>query len=224
MISPPFFFHAETIMLTLYTAPGTCSRASHIALEESGLDFEIRLTDLANGDQRRPEFLVMNTKGRVPALTTDQGVLTESPAILAYIAALAPKAMLAPVEPFAFARMQAFNLYLASTVHVAHAHGRRPSRWSDDPAGQASMPAKVTQNMRDCFVLIEDGLAQNGDRDWVMGDAYSVADPYLFTLSGWLEGDGVDMAEFPRVLAHYERMSRRPAVVRALQAEGATSI
>jgi glutathione S-transferase len=86
------------------------------------------------------------------------------------------------------------------------------------------MAAKVTQNMRDCFVLIEDGLAQNGDSDWVMGDAYSVADPYLFTLSGWLEGDGVDMAEFPWVLAHYERMSRRPAVVRALQAEGATSI
>lgn len=223
MISPPFLFHAETIMLILYTAPGTCSRASHIALEESGLDFEIRLTDLANGDQRRPEFLAMNPKGRVPALATDLGVLTESPAILAYIAALAPSGQLAPVDPFAFARMQAFNLYLASTVHVAHAHGRRASRWSDDAAAQVSMAAKVTQNMRDCFALIEADLAQNGG-EWVMGEAYSVADPYLFTFSAWLEGDGVDIAEFPRARDHYERMARRPAVVRALQAEAALSV
>jgi glutathione S-transferase len=210
-------------MLTLYTAPGSCSRASHIALEESGLTFEVRLTDLVQGDQRRPEFLAMNPKGRVPALITDQGVLTESPAILAYIAALAPAGLLAPVEPFAFARMQAFNLYLASTVQVAHAHGRRASRWSDDAAAQASMAAKVPQNMRDCFALIEADMVQNGG-DWVMGGAYSVADPYLFTFCGWLEGDGVDIAEFPRVLAHYQRMAQRPAVVRALQAEGAGRI
>lgn len=206
-------------MLTLYAATGSCSRASHIALEESGLAFEARLVDFAQGDQRRPEFLAINPKGRVPALVTDQGVLTESPAILAYIAALAPQGLLAPVEPFALARMQAFNLYLASTVHVAHAHGRRASRWSDDAAAQASMAAKVAQNMRDCFTLIEADLARNGDSDWVMGDAYSVADPYLFTFTGWLEGDGVDVAEFPNVRAHYDRMGRRPAVVRALQAE-----
>jgi glutathione S-transferase len=211
-------------MLTLYTAPGSCSRASHIALEESGLNFEVRLVDFARGDQQQPAFLALNPKGRVPALSTDLGILTESPAILAYIAALAPSGLLAPVDPFAFARMQAFNLYLASTVHVAHAHGRRASRWSDDAAAQASMAAKVTQNMRECFALIEADLAQNGGGDWVMGDAYSVADPYLFTFSAWLEGDEVDIAAFPRVQAHYERMASRPAVVRALQAEAALSV
>jgi glutathione S-transferase len=210
-------------MLTLHTAPGSCSRGSHIALEESGLAFEVRLVDLARAAQRQPAFLAINPKGRVPALATDHGILTESPAILAYIAALSPSGLLAPVDPFAFARMQAFNLYLASTVHVAHAHGPRASRWSDDAAAQASMAAKVTQNMRDCFALIEADMAQNGDVEWVMGDAYSVADPYLFTFSAWLEGDGVDIAEFPRVQAHYDRMASRPAVVRALQAEAALS-
>ena len=202
-------------MLTLYTATGSCSRASHIALEESGLDFEVRLLDFSKSEQREPDYLAINPKGRVPALATDQRVLTESPAILAHIAALAPAGLLAPTDPFGFARMQAFNLYLATTIHVAHAHGRRASRWSDDAAAQASMAAKVTQNMRDGFALIEADLSG----DWVMGAGYTVADPYLFTFASWLETDGVDIAEFPRVQAHFERMQARPAVQRALAAK-----
>ncbi|MDQ1155090.1 glutathione S-transferase family protein [Brevundimonas sp. SORGH_AS_0993] len=202
-------------MPTLYAASGSCSRASHIALEESGLTFQVQWIDFARSQQRQPDYLAINPKGRVPALATDQGVLTESPAILAHIAALSPPGLLAPTDTFAFARMQAFNLYLATTVHVAHAHGRRASRWSDDPAAQASMAAKVAQNMRDGFALIEADLTG----EWAMGDAYTVADPYLFTFAGWLAGDGVDMAEFPRVLAHFERMQARPAVQRALAAE-----
>ena len=202
-------------MLTLYTSSGSCSRASHIALEESGLDFEVRLLDFSKSEQREPDYLAINPKGRVPALATGQGVLTESPAILAHIAALAPAGLLAPTDPFAFARMQAFNLYLATTIHVAHAHGRRAARWSDDAAAQATMAAKVTQNMRDGFALIEADLTG----DWVMGAGYTVADPYLFTFAGWLETDGVDIAEFPRVQAHFERMQARPAVQRALAAK-----
>lgn len=199
-------------MLTLYTSPGSCSRASHIALEEAALDYRPRFVDFAKADQTRPDFLAVNPKGRVSALVSDRGVLTEGPAILAYVAALAPEAALAPADPFDFARMQAFNLYLASTIHVAHAHGRRAARWSDDPAAQASMAAKVAQNMGAGFELIEAGLTG----DWVMGDAYSVADPYLFVFSGWLDGDGVDIARFPRVAAHFQRMSQRPAVQRVL--------
>ena len=202
-------------MLTLYTSTGSCSRASHIALEESGLPYAVHLIDFAKSDQRQPDYLAINPKGRVPALATDQGVLTESPAILAHIAALAPAGLLAPTDPFAFARMQAFNLYLATTIHVAHAHGRRAARWSDDAAAQATMAAKVTQNMRDGFALIEADLTG----DWVMGAGYTVADPYLFTFAGWLETDGVDIAEFPRVQAHFERMQARPAVQRALAAK-----
>lgn len=204
-------------MLTLHTAPGSCSRASHIALEEAGLDYQARYVDFARGDQRQPEFLAINPKGRVPALVTDRGVLTEGPAILAYVAALAPEARLAPTDPFDFARMQAFNLYLATSIHVAHAHGRRAARWSDDPAAQASMAAKVSENMSAGFDLIEAGL----DGEWVIGDAYSVADPYLFVFSGWLAGDGVDIAQFPKVADHFQRMARRPAVQRVLAWEAA---
>ncbi|WEK40657.1 MAG: glutathione S-transferase family protein [Candidatus Brevundimonas colombiensis] len=207
-------------MLTLHTAPGSCSRASHIALEEAGLDYQVRFVDFAKGNQRQPDFLAINPKGRVPALVTDRGVLTEGPAILAYIAALAPQARLAPTDPFDFARMQAFNLYLASTIHVAHAHGRRAARWSDDAAAQTSMAAKVSDNMRTGFERIEASL----DGDWVMGDVYSVADPYLFVFSGWLESDGVDIARFPRVADHFERMSRRPAVQRVLAWEAARAV
>ena len=204
-------------MLTLHTAPGSCSRASHIALEEAGLDYQARYVDFARGDQRQPGFLAINPKGRVPALVTDRGVLTEGPAILAYVAALAPQAALAPADPFDFARMQAFNLYLATSIHVAHAHGRRAARWSDDPAAQASMAAKVSENMSAGFDLIEAGL----DGEWVIGDAYSVADPYLFVFSGWLAGDGVDIARFPKVADHFQRMARRPAVQRVLAWEAA---
>ena len=204
-------------MLTLHTAPGSCSRASHIALEEAGLDYQARYVDFARGDQRQPGFLAINPKGRVPALVTDRGLLTAGPAILAYVAALAPEARLAPTDPFDFARMQAFNLYLATSIHVAHAHGRRAARWSDDPAAQASMAAKVSENMSAGFDLIEAGL----DGEWVIGDAYSVADPYLFVFSGWLAGDGVDIAQFPKVADHFQRMARRPAVQRVLAWEAA---
>lgn len=204
-------------MLTLYFAPGTCALASHIALEEAGADFAPVRVDFAAQDQRKPEYLAVNPKGRVPTLVTSRGVLTETPAILAYVAQSFPQAGLAPLgDAYAFAEMQAFNSYLCSTVHVAHAHKRRGARWADDPAAHVSMTAKVTQNMSDCFDLIETRMLKG---PWVMGEAYTVADPYLFTIAGWLEGDGVDVARFPKVADHVRRMRERPAVQRALATE-----
>ena len=201
--------------ITLFYSPQTRATGAHVLLEELKVPYAMHVLNMKAGEQRQPAYLAINPKGRVPALATDQGVLTESPAILAHIAALSPPGFLAPTDPFAFARMQSFNLYLATTVHVAHAHGRRAARWSDDAAAQASMAAKVTQNMRDGFALIEADLTG----EWAMGDAYTVADPYLFTFAGWLESDGVDIASFPRVQAHFERMKTRPAVQRALAAK-----
>ncbi|MCA0258058.1 MAG: glutathione S-transferase N-terminal domain-containing protein [Proteobacteria bacterium] len=205
-------------MLTLFTAKGSCGRASHIALEESGLAFEVQVIDLAHGDQRAPEYLTINPKGRVPALITTSGVLTESPAILFYIASMATAVNLMPKDdPFALAALQSFNAYIASTVHVAHAHGRRASRWADAPQAIASMQAKVAENMTACFRHIETNYLFG---EWVMGSAYTIADPYLFTMSGWLKSDGVDIADFPKIADHYARMKERPAVRRALAAEG----
>jgi glutathione S-transferase len=206
-------------MLTLYFSPGSCSLASLIALEESGLPFETKRVHFAEAEQRSPAYLKINPKGRVPALATERGVVTETPAILAYIAAIAPEAGLAPLDdPFEFARLQAFNSYLCSTVHVNHAHGRRGSRWADDPAALEAMKAKVPQTMTDSFMLIEEDMLAG---PWVMGERYSVGDAYLFVMTGWLRGDGVDPMRFSKATAHYARMMERPAVQRALAREQA---
>src|SRR5579862_4850057 len=99
-------------MLKLFHAWGSCSLALLIALEEAGADYELVVISTKDGDQRQPDYLAINPKGRVPALITDRGVLTETPAMLAYIAQSWPAAKLAPLEdPFAFAQAQAFNSY-----------------------------------------------------------------------------------------------------------------
>jgi glutathione S-transferase len=206
-------------MLTLYFAQGTCALASLIALEEAGLAYEPKKLSIKDNEQRAADYLAINPKGRVPALVTDRGVLTETIAILAYIAQTVPQAKLAPLDdPFEFARLQAFNSYLSSTVHVNHAHGRRGSRWADDPAAIADMSAKVPQTMGESFEMIENKMFAG---PWVMGEQYTVADGYLFTMTKWLPGDGVDMARFPKVAAHHARMLERPAVKTALAKEQA---
>lgn len=192
-------------MLTLYYATNTCALASHIALEEAGAAFETRWVDFGAAEQTKPEYLKINPKGRVPALVTEHGVLTETPAILAYIAQRYPEAGVAPLDdPFAFAELQAFMSYLCATVHVAHAHRARGYRWADDPAAFEAMKKKVPQSVGACFALIEGGMLRG---PWVMGDAYTIADPYLFTLARWMEIDGVDPNAFPRVLDHRDRMA-----------------
>jgi len=206
-------------MLRLFFAPGACSLAPHIALTEAGAEFEAIRVNLAANEQRGHDYLAINPKGRVPALATDRGILTENPAILAYIAMTFPAAGLAPLaDPYEFGRLQAFNSYLASTVHVAHAHGPRGTRWADDPIALDELKRKVPATMAACFEQIERDLFVG---PWVMGDAYSIADPYLFTIAGWLEADGVDINRFPAVRDHRERMLARDAVRATLARERA---
>ena len=201
-------------MLKLFYAPGSCALASHIALEEAGARYEAVRVDLRAREQRKPEYLAINPKGRVPALVTDKGVLTENPAILAFVAQSFPEARLAPLDDaFAFARVQAFNSYLCSTAHVAHAHLNRGYRWADDADAIAAMRKKAPQSIGECFELIEREMLAG---PWVMGERYTICDPYLFTLARWLEDDGVDPATFPKVRDHRQRMSGRPAVKVAL--------
>jgi glutathione S-transferase len=204
-------------MLTLYYAPGACSLASLIALEESGLPFEARRVDFGKAEQTSPDYLRINPKGRVPALIAEKGVLTETPAILAYIAQIAPAAHLAPLDDFfEFAQMQAINSYLCSTVHVNHAHGRRGYRWTDDEAAIETMKAKVPQTMTASLELIEKSMFRG---PWVLGKSYSVVDAYLFTLFSWAKGDGVDLDKLPQLGEHRDRMLERPAVQRAKATE-----
>jgi glutathione S-transferase len=204
-------------MLKLLYAAHTCSLASHIALEEAGAESTTVRLDFRTNDQRKPEYLAINPKARVPTLVTDDGVLTETPAILAFIAQSFPKARLALLDnPYEFARVQAFNSYLCSTVHVAHAHRMRGYRWADDPAAIKEMQRKAPAAVGECFDLIEREMFKG---PWVMGEAYTVCDPYLFTLAQWLEADGVDPARFPKIRDHRVRMSERPAVKKALAEE-----
>ncbi len=204
-------------MLKLFYALHTCALASHIALEEANAQYEAVRLDFRANDQTKPEYLAINPKARVPALITEQGILTETPAILAYIAQTFPQARLAPLaDPYAFARIQAFNSYLCSTVHVAHAHGRRGYRWADDPVAIKDMQRKVPETVGACFELIEGEMLAG---PWVMGRDYSICDPYLFTMTGWLKGDGVDVTRFPKVHDHFTRMSGRAAVKKVLAVE-----
>jgi glutathione S-transferase len=205
-------------MLKLYYAPGTCALASHIALAESGASYETVRLNFADGDQRKPDYLKINPKGRVPALVTDRGILSENPAILAYVAQSFPKARLAPIDdPFAFAKVQSFNSYLCATVHVAHAHRTRGSRWADDANSLEDMKRKVPETMTACFDLIEKEMFVG---PWVMGDSFSVSDGYLFTIAEWLQGDGVDIKRFPKVAEHLKRVAERPGVKKALAEQG----
>ena len=204
-------------MLTLYFAPHSCALASHLALEHSGAVYEARRVDLANGEQRSPAYLRVNPKGRVPALITEQGVLTETPAILAYIAQRFPRARLAPLDdPFLFAEAQSFNSYLCSTVHVAHAHRYRGHHWADDPAAIEAMRIKVPQTMKACFDQIENDFFRG---PFVLGEQYSICDLYLFTVSRWLPGDDVDVNWFPKVAALQRRMLADAAVQKVLAAQ-----
>jgi glutathione S-transferase len=202
-------------MLKLFYAPGSCAMASHIALEEAGAAYDAVRLDLRAGDQRKPEYLAVNPKGRVPALVTDRGILTENPAILAFVAQTHPAARLAPFDDaYELGRVQSFNSYLCSTVHVAHAHRMRAYRWADDAAAIAEMQRKVPQNVGECFDLIEREMFEG---PWAMGERFTICDPYLFTLAGWVEGDGVDPARFPKIQDHQQRMKQRPAVRKILE-------
>lgn len=205
-------------MLKLFYGPNACSLASHIALAETGAAYEAVRMDLKAGDQKKPDYLAINPKGRVPALVTDKGVLTENPAILNWIAESFPNAHLKPDDAFAYAQMQSFNLYLASTIHVTFAHLFRTERWADSEAARAEMKAKVPSSLAALWILIEDRLRDG--RPWVCGDRYTVADPYLYVFARWLERDGVGgSAGMPLTRAHRARIQQRPAVQKVLAEE-----
>lgn len=206
-------------MLTFYYSPGSCALATHIALIDAGAEYKAVRLNFAKEEQRQADYLAINPKARVPSLVTKHGVITETPALLAFVAQSYPKARLAPLDdPFAFARVQEFNCYLCATAHVAHAHKSRGYRWVDpaDTGAIAAIQRKVPETMTQIFDLIETRMLQG---PFVMGEAYTICDPYLFTLSGWLKGDSVDIDRFPKVHAHRDRMSERASVKRAIAEE-----
>ncbi|RUS59480.1 glutathione S-transferase family protein [Pseudorhodobacter sp. E13] len=202
--------------MRLYLARGTISIAVAIALEEAGLDYAPELVDFSSAAQTRPAYLAINPKGRVPSLITPDGVLTETGAILEYIAALAPEAQLIPKPAFEAAKMREVMYFIASTLHVNHAHKMRGHRWADQEASFADMRAKVPQTMRAACAYLE-VEAMRGP--FVLGERVSLADAYLFVACTWLAGDEVDVTGFPKLYAFMAAMEGR-ASVRAVRARG----
>lgn len=202
--------------MKLHYAPGTISIAVAIALHEAGLDFEAIRVDFKTGAQTQPAYHRINPKGRVPALETGAGILTETGAVLDYIAAIAPAAGLMPQDPFQAARLRSVMYYLASTMHVNHAHRMRASRWADSADAQEDMRAKVPETMADSCAYIEQHCLAG---PFIAGDRITVADPYLYVICTWLEGDGVDVKDYPRLAAFCDAMAARPSV-QAVRAAG----
>jgi glutathione S-transferase len=193
--------------MELFYTPNTISVVVAIALEEAGIAYAPRLVDFASGEQTKEPYLTLNPKGRVPALVTPQGTLTETGAILDYIGTMAPDFI--PDDPFQAGRMREVMYYIASTFHVAHAHKMRGARWADLETSFADMRAKVPQTVGACCAYLESTYPL---KPFVLGSDFTLADPYLYVVSTWGAGDGVEMAHFPELSAFMERMRARKSV------------
>lgn len=204
-------------MLTLYYAKGSSALAPHILLEEVGAEYAVHEVPIAKGANTEPAYLEINPKARVPALMTPNGVITENPAILTYIAAIHPQAHMLPDTPFERAEADALCAYLCATVHVAFAHLLRGARWADSPEAHASMKAKVASNLRDCAEVVEHHHLKG---PWAMGDRYTFCDAYLFLMPRWMEKAGVDLSDYPKLAAHHDAMLHRPATLAVMAIHG----
>lgn len=200
-------------MLTLFYAPGACSLAAHIALEEAGEKYEARRMDLTKGEQRTPEYLKIHPIGRVPALLLGNGEpLTENTAILPYIG---KRYGMWPYDPLAVARAHSVIGFFASTVHPAHAHISRPERYATD---QAMFPNIQAQGRKMFFEYLSQIDGMLAGREW-LSDTYTVLDPYAFTFYTWGVRREMPMSDLKHFTAHRDRMMARSAVRRAVEDE-----
>lgn len=199
--------------MKLFLKPGACSLASHIVLEELGRPYETEAVDLANKvTASGADFWAINPKGYVPALLLDDGdLLTEGPAILQYLADLAPELNLAPANGSkARYQLQSWLAFVGTEVH---------KNFSPffNPAATPEMKELARANLQRRLGYVNDQLA---DRDFLMGDTFSVADAYLFTVVGWAKFVQLDLSAWPHLIAFQGRVAARPATQRALKAEG----
>lgn len=204
-------------MPTLYYSPGACSLASHLVLEELGRPYDTVKVDLREGAHLKPEYLAINPHARVPTLKIGSFVLTECPAILAYLDRTHPDAQLLPEDPAQEARALSLMSWLASSVHIAFAQIWRAPRFSDDAATHPSIQAKGRAAVQGYFGEIDALLRGDG---WALGRHYSVLDAYLLVFERWGYRIGFDMSAWPNLVAHLQRMATRPATQRVVAAEG----
>ncbi|MBT8460698.1 MAG: glutathione S-transferase family protein [Boseongicola sp.] len=203
--------------MKLYWSPGSIASATGIVLNEGNVHWESIQISIPLGDQLTPEFLAVNPKGRVPALVTPGGVLTETGAIIEYLGATAVPGLV-PIDPLHAARMREVMYYLASTMHVNHAHKARGARWANEEQSWRDMKAKVPETMSASCAYIESLI----EEPFLFGEHLTLADAWLCTISNWLEGDGVNVSQFPKLRAFRDAMDRR-ASVKAVRSMGMMS-
>jgi glutathione S-transferase len=206
-------------LVQLFYSPGACSLVTHIALEEAGADYEAVSLALAKGEQHDPEYLKINPHARVPALATDQGVITENVAILNYLAdRFGAEGAVPTGDPFERARANQLLGWFASSVHIGFASIFRPGRFSADDAVHDAIVAGGRAAVSSYFTELDDLCGSN----WLAGDTFTGADSYVATFFRWGRRIQLDMTAYPRMADLVQRVIARPGVERALGAEGLT--
>jgi glutathione S-transferase len=202
-------------MLKLYYAPGACSTASHIGLEESGAKFDSQALSFAKSEQRTPEYLRINPRGRVPALVIDQGTIVENTAILDYVAnAHAPHLM--PKDPVQRARAISLMAWFSNNVHPSFTHISRPERFATDTNVFDHLKAVGRENFWTALKEIDGLLA---GKQWILGDQFSMVDGYALVFYGWGKRIDLPVTELANYTAWKDRILARPAVRRVLERE-----
>ncbi len=200
--------------ITLFAAPGSCSRVTTIVLEEIGVPFTYELVRFMKGFHKSPAYKAVNPKGKVPALVVDGAALTETVALVSYLDATYPDAGVMPSAstPLAVARNIADLCFCSATLHPLVTRVCMPGKIGGETGGPA-VKAVGIQAVAENLALIEAKLAEG---PWWYGDAWSAMDAYLFWVFGRLNGAGFDLSPYPLYVDHASRMEDRPAVQRAL--------
>jgi glutathione S-transferase len=207
--------------LTLYASPRACSLACHIALEESGLDYNFELVKIREGQHQTDEYLQVNPWGKIPALMIDNEVLTEAQAILSYIGDTAPVDLLPRNDALARARAHEWMNFLTSTVHIAFRPLFKPQYLISDPALYPQLQEVGIPNLKKTLLEVDRRLE---GRTWALGDNYSVVDPYLLVFRIWSQREDIlpHVADMPNWKAHADRIFARESTWRCLNREGIT--
>jgi glutathione S-transferase len=205
--------------IKLYYAPGACSFASHIALEEASLTYDTQKMNLAEGDQKKPEYLRLNPRGRVPTLVVDGQVLTENVGILTYVGGGYPQAGLWPKKTWDQAKLVSTLAWLSNTVHPAYAHIVRPERYATDDASKENIKARAKDVFQGYLEEIDQLLE---GQKWTVANQFTVADGYLLVFYRWANRQKMPVRELKNYSALVQRVMARPAVQRVMAQEGIT--
>jgi glutathione S-transferase len=202
--------------LSLYFAPGACSLASHIALEETGVAFEPKPISLRKGQQMTPEYLALNPKGKVPMLLVDGKPLTENIAIITYLAKIYPAAKLLPAgDLLREAEAASLLSFCTAGIHPVLSRFFGPQRFCDLPDSAPNVVALATAANAKNFAIIDKMLE---GKQYMLGD-YSAIDGYLLVFWRWATNLKIDTSAFKNYAALAERVMARPAVQRVLARE-----